>query len=614
MNYLRAEQYKFNSGQKPLFCCRKERQLIFKNTFMKTVFLSLFMLILLEHTVSAQSLAVNTDGSVANASAMVDIKSTSKGLLIPRVTTAQRMSIASPGKGLLLYDSTLKNFYFHDGTNWQAITADSNNFWRLNGNDIYNFNTGNVGIGINSPRSLLHVKGGAVLFDSSIGGTPVSGPGTRLMWIPAKKSFRVGTVTGTQWDDANIGLNSFAALQDSKASGDNAIAIGWGSLASGIQSVSIGSSSATGWGAVSLGIANTASGPSSFSIGWGSKALGYYATSAGLLSEAYGINSIAMGDTALAVDDNTVAIGHRVIARGYASIATGDSSNTWGLSAFASGYHTIAIGDYSIAMGYLSTAGGTMASSIGVGLKSKAYGGVTLGIYNDSANIASATSMNPLNRIFQIGNGTSNVLRSNAMTVLHNGNIGIGETNPTVPLNFASSLGDKIALWGTASNHYGLGIQASLLQVYTESSGSDIAFGYGNSGAMTENMRIKGNGNVGIGTSAPTAMLDVNGTTTTNALQVSNGTVFTKMQSGTVYVGPSAGSEMAVSFSFPVAFVSSTPKVFVTARNQSGTAYGDAFSVSIKSITSTTVTVNIQRTDSNAAWAQLLNLDWFAVE
>ncbi|RFC52619.1 MAG: Chaperone of endosialidase [Verrucomicrobia bacterium] len=91
------------------------------------------------------------------------------------------------------------------------------------------------------------------------------------------------------------------------------------------------------------------------------------------------------------------------------------------------------------------------------------------------------------------------------------GNVGIGEANPGFPLNFASSLGDKISLYANLGSHYGFGIQPGLLQIHSDVAGSDIAFGYGRSTSFNETMRIKGNGNVGIGTSSPAYKLDIAG-------------------------------------------------------------------------------------------------------
>ncbi|NHM06729.1 hypothetical protein G4D82_05820 [Flavobacterium sp. CYK-4] len=87
------------------------------------------------------------------------------------------------------------------------------------------------------------------------------------------------------------------------------------------------------------------------------------------------------------------------------------------------------------------------------------------------------------------------------------GEVGIGNSNPTVPLHFAASLGDKVSLWGSGANHYGFGMQSNLMQIHSDFNFSDIAFGYGSSGAFTENVRFTGDGFVGIGNNNPTVPL-----------------------------------------------------------------------------------------------------------
>jgi hypothetical protein len=87
--------------------------------------------------------------------------------------------------------------------------------------------------------------------------------------------------------------------------------------------------------------------------------------------------------------------------------------------------------------------------------------------------------------------------------------IGIGTAAPAFPLSFADKAGDKISLFGQPKDNYGFGIQPGLLQVHTDAAGADIAFGYGRSDAFQETMRIKGNGNVGIGSVTPEAKLQI---------------------------------------------------------------------------------------------------------
>jgi len=94
-----------------------------------------------------------------DASSQLDITSTTSGILIPRMTQAQRDAIASPATGLLIYQTdNTPSFYYYDGAIWTTFGGEDND-WTIVGNDMYNANTGNVGIGNTAPSTKLHITG-----------------------------------------------------------------------------------------------------------------------------------------------------------------------------------------------------------------------------------------------------------------------------------------------------------------------------------------------------------------------------------------------------------------------------------------------------------------------
>ena len=84
------------------------------------LFLLAFLCLLFSGSLRAQ-VAVNTSGNPADASAMLDITSTQKGVLIPRMSSLDRVGINTPATGLLVYDTTTKTFQYYDGTEWKSV-------------------------------------------------------------------------------------------------------------------------------------------------------------------------------------------------------------------------------------------------------------------------------------------------------------------------------------------------------------------------------------------------------------------------------------------------------------------------------------------------------------
>jgi len=86
--------------------------------------LLLFLTLLISTTVLSQGVGINTDGSSPNSSAILDVKSTSQGILIPRMLQSERSSISSPASGLLVYQTNgTSGFYFYDGSTWVRLAS-----------------------------------------------------------------------------------------------------------------------------------------------------------------------------------------------------------------------------------------------------------------------------------------------------------------------------------------------------------------------------------------------------------------------------------------------------------------------------------------------------------
>ncbi|MEZ5082107.1 MAG: tail fiber domain-containing protein [Bacteroidales bacterium] len=178
-----------------------------------------------------QGVAINSDGSQADASAMLDIKSSDGGVLIPRMTQAERNAIngGSPATALLIYQTdATPGFYFYNGVSWEMIGAGTDTDWTLNGNNMFNNNTGNVGVGTNNPGAKLDVAGR--ITQSSIGNSVFIGPSAGA--------------SDNLSDNINIFLGYQAGM--SNLDGENNIAIGGTSLlanSNGSRNIAIGSAS-----------------------------------------------------------------------------------------------------------------------------------------------------------------------------------------------------------------------------------------------------------------------------------------------------------------------------------------------------------------------------------
>jgi len=92
---------------------------------LKNYFFMLAIFVYYASSAIAQGVAINTDGSDADASAMLDVSSTSKGLLLPRMTNDQRNSISNPAAGLMIFNTDVNILQFYNGSSWLNINLNS---------------------------------------------------------------------------------------------------------------------------------------------------------------------------------------------------------------------------------------------------------------------------------------------------------------------------------------------------------------------------------------------------------------------------------------------------------------------------------------------------------
>ncbi len=88
------------------------------------IFTTIFFWAIFQVSAFAQ-MGINSTGAAPASSAMLDVSSTSKGFLPPRMTTAQRTAITSPASGLLVFDTSLNQLYIFSSGNWATVAAPS---------------------------------------------------------------------------------------------------------------------------------------------------------------------------------------------------------------------------------------------------------------------------------------------------------------------------------------------------------------------------------------------------------------------------------------------------------------------------------------------------------
>ena len=292
----------------------------------------------------------------------------------------------------------------------------------------------------NTSVSAFTINNGAFLATGTIsgGGTPTSGAGIRMMWIPAKKgAFRAGELnTGagpsTYWNDSMIGDRSTAFGYNTRATGINSFAIGDTTYASGTNSFAGGDTT-------------TATGINSFAIGDTTYASGANSFAGGIDTIASGANSFAFGNNTISSGISSAAIGNSTLASGNYSFATGDTTTASGVASFAAGSNSSASGVAAIALGNTAIASASSSVAIGSGAQATQPNAVAIGGTGGTGNIPIASGAGAVaigkgitvsgQNSIGIGSGSGlTVSQSNVIAIL-GANVGVGQSNPQSTLH-----------------------------------------------------------------------------------------------------------------------------------------------------------------------------------
>ncbi len=171
--------------------------------------------------------AINKDASGPDPSAMLDVKSTSKGLLIPRMSAGQRGSIPAPATGLIVFQTDEPGgFYFYNGSAWlwlggSNLTGSGSNgqvnFWTGSGsqsgsNSLFWDRTNNrLGIGTNNPQFPLHISGNTNITPLVIQGSSSQTNYNPLLSLQKSDGTRVLDLNSDHYRNVFLGVFSGAA-------------------------------------------------------------------------------------------------------------------------------------------------------------------------------------------------------------------------------------------------------------------------------------------------------------------------------------------------------------------------------------------------------------------
>ncbi|MEP6747808.1 MAG: tail fiber domain-containing protein [Bacteroidota bacterium] len=470
---------------------------------MKHAFIAMYLFI----AIGVQAQNVGIGNSSPNVNAKLDITSSDKGVLIPRMDSTHRKAISNT-IGLLVYDSTTNSFWYNNGVAWQNMATAASG-WSLTGNGGTDPAVNFLGTTDNTPlvfRINNQPAGQINDYCVSLGtgaymGVPKNGvPITAIGLTALQNNFKNPSTSSGGFANTAVGANSLqqntigsnntalgeAALMSSTTGGNN-IAAGvsalkqnttgsWNSAfgvsamlysSTGTNNTGIGAwalgGNKTGNGNTGIGVNALASNYADYNAALGYNALSYNTT--GTDNAAHGAYALNFNTTG----SNNTAMGNYALE----SNQTGGSNTAIGVSAlrnnindpgiYTSGYFNTAVGASTL---YSNTTG---QNNTAVGIASQYYNTTGQG----NASVGQNSMYRNISGINNAALGSAALLQN--QTGNYNTAVGSAAGGYNVSGNYNTAVGSNAGANGDATGNTSVGYKA----LYSNLNGdNNTALGY----------------------------------------------------------------------------------------------------------------------------------------
>lgn len=440
-------------------------------------FCAVLLAVLSTQTPAQVGIGTNTP----DESALLEIKSEERGLLIPRMTSEQRDAIVQPARGLMIYNTDDNTFWYYNGSRWisvvnsgvvpestsfiagtesdptpnlisllnRTVVGDSSgviwdsggdSFHYANNEDyrVYLYANNNCAIGYRLYITYAIMADDSLIIEDYESGRTIAvytnSPTTSYDTLYTNSADIILIFKSNSTSTAEgftIAFNQICHLgaQDSEPS----VTGPWYyrpanySIAGGLHSAP-NEHREMGKYSISYGYGNDASGENSISIGALNRASGRHAIALGFNNLATETSSVAIGYESEAITPYGFALGRNIKTIGIGSFGTGFNNRAAGLQTAVFGENNQSIGTTSMTMGESNISYGFLSTTMGHNNINKYFASLVIGRYNDTTSHANSYIIwDPGDPIFVVGNGTSS-FRSNALTLYKNGNLTIAGT------------------------------------------------------------------------------------------------------------------------------------------------------------------------------------------